>query len=394
MRPIIYLSTFFPRQHPEFQQSLKSAANISASAFSYSILNGLIANVKERLFIINTPPTGPYPINYGKILSRSCITEEDGLVVKTIGTFNLYGIQGFSIANQLEKEMKDLEIGDADILIYSIQLPLLKTAVKYKKKYCGSRIILVVPDLYEDLVGDSILKKVLKNILYGDYSELSRYVDAYVLLTPLMIEKMPEKKPFRVLEGIYNPSEKRQKRGVEDGFTILYTGMLYEKFGVKNLVDAVHALKMKDVKLKLCGSGELVEYIKKINDARIEYLGILPRENVLQLQSDVSLLVNPRQPNGGFTRYSFPSKNIEYLASGTPSLIYELEGIPQEYYLYCYHLSADENSVEDLVEMIKKIYHTPESERKKLGKEAQNFIYTQKNAPAQCEIIIKLIDSL
>jgi len=230
--------------------------------------------------------------------------------------------------------------------------------------------------------------------LFGDYNKLSKEVDGYVLLTPLMIERMPEKKPFCVVEGIYNPTEKRQKRNEGDNFTILYTGMLYEKFGVKNLVDAVHSLEMKDIRLKLCGSGELVDYIQSLNDSRIEYLGIVLRDKVLQLQSEVSLLVNPRQPNGGFTRYSFPSKNIEYLASGTPTLIYELEGIPQEYYQYCYHLSAEEKSVKAFARKITEIYHTSKEEREKLANDAQQFIFSQKNAPAQCEKIIRLIDSL
>lgn len=394
MKPIIYLSTFFLPQHPEIQQDMKSAANISASAFSYSMLMGLVANAKKRLSVVNTPLTGPYPLDYKRLLSRGCSTTEYGISVKSIGAFNLYGFQGSSISHRLLKAMKGLLVSDADIIVYSIQLPLLDAAVKYKKRHPGSRIILVVPDLYEDLGGSSKIKKAIKNFLFGDYYKLCQNVDAYVLLTPLMIERMPERRPFCVVEGIYNPTEKRQINEEKERFTILYTGMLYEKFGVKNLVDAVHLMEQQDVRLKLCGSGELVEYINALNDSRIEYMGIIPREKVLQLQSESSLLVNPRQPNGGFTRYSFPSKNIEYLASGTPTMIYELEGIPQDYYNYCYHLSAKTNSVEDLKEMIVDIYNTPHEERIALAKNAQEFIFTQKNAPAQCKKIIDLIDKL
>lgn len=394
MSPIIFLSTFFPPQHPELQQNMKSAANISASAFSYSMLMGLAANEKDRLSVINTPLTGPYPLDFKKIWSKGFTSTEYGVDVVSISVFNLYGIQGSSISRQLEKEMRKLSIGAADIIIYSIQLPLMEAAVRYKKKNPGSRIILVVPDLYEDLGGSSRIKKAVKSILFGDFNKLCQSVDAYVLLTPLMMERMPAKRPYCVVEGIYNPMEMRQRGEDKDGFTILYTGMLYERFGVKNLVDAVHSLDWGDIKLKLCGSGELEEYITNLADARIEFLGIVPREKVLQLQSEVSLLVNPRQPNGGFTRYSFPSKNIEYLASGTPTLMYELEGIPLEYYQNCYHLKAEENSVEELAGKISEIYQISKDEREKMAEEAQRFIFTQKNAPAQCEKILRLIDSL
>jgi len=198
------------------------------------------------------------------------------------------------------------------------------------------------------------------------------------------------------VEGIYNPMERRHGTKQDSKFNILYTGMLYEKFGVKNLIDAVCSLDTPDIRLQLCGSGDLVDYIeeKSINDSRIEFKGIVPRERVLELQCEASLLVNPRQPNGGFTRYSFPSKNIEYLASGTPTLLYELEGIPQEYYHYCYHLSASQSRVDDLAEMIKRIYDTPLEERTVLAKKAQNFIFTEKNAPTQCAKIIHFIENL
>lgn len=394
MRPIIYLSTFFPPQYPELQKDLKSAANISASAFSYSLLMGLVTTAKERLTVVNTPLTGPYPVDYKRIISKRLITTEFGVPVVSIGTFNLYGFQGSFIFRNLVSEMEACKVGASDILVYSIQLPLLEAAVKYKKRNPGSRIILVVPDLFEDLGDGSKLKKAIKNLLFGDYYKLSGEVDAYVLLTSLMIERMPAKKLFCVVEGIYNPSEKRQAVEGKIGFTILYTGMLYERFGVKNLIDAVHSLEEKDVKLNLCGSGELVDYIKIIKDTRIEYLGIVPREKVLQMQSEASLLVNPRQPNGGFTRYSFPSKNIEYLASGTPTLIYELEGIPSEYFDYCYHLSEKERSVEDLRRMIEHIYKTPEKERTELASKAKEFILAKKNAPAQAKKIIDFINGL
>lgn len=395
MTPIIYLSTFFPTQkQDDLQRNMKSAANISASAFSYSLLMGLAANAEERLSVVNTPLTGPYPVNYKRPYSEECVTKEYGIDVYSIGMCNLYGIQGFSISNRLARAMTEKSLGTADVLVYSIQLPILRAAVEYKKQNPGSRIILVVPDLFEDLGGSSKIKKTVKSLLFGDFNKLCREVDAYVLLTPLMIERMPVRRPFCVVEGIYNPTEERHVFAVKDGFTILYTGMLYEKFGVKNLIDAVRLLEANDVKLKLCGSGELVGYIQSLNDSRIEYLGIVPREKVLQLQSEASLLVNPRQPNGGFTRYSFPSKNIEYLASGTPTLIYELEGIPDEYLDYCYHLSEKERSVDDLRRMIECIYKTPEKERNELALKAQEFIFAKKNAPAQAKKIIDLINGL
>jgi hypothetical protein len=43
------------------------------------------------------------------------------------------------------------------------------------------------------------------------------------------------------------------------------------------------------------------------------------------------ILVNPRPNNEIYTRYSFPSKNIEYLLSGKVVLGYKLDGMPDCY---------------------------------------------------------------
>ena len=317
--------------------------------------------------------------------------------VHSIGMCNLYGIQGMSMSRNASAAIKKEEVGDADILIYSIQLPLLKAAVQYKKQYKKSRIILIVPDLLEDISNPNSAATKVKTALLGDFAQLCQSVDAYVLLTEQMMERMPVKRPYCVVEGIYNPAERRDAGNAQsDVFTVFYSGMLYERFGVKNLIDALGYLNMPDLRLQLCGSGDLEDYIreKAATDPRIEYLGIVPRDRALQLQCNASLLVNPRQPNGGFTRYSFPSKNIEYLASGVPALLYELEGIPQEYFNYCYHLPADRCGAEELAKEIAEIYHAPAPERMELAKRAQAFIATRKNAAVQCAKIVELMDGL
>lgn len=376
---------------------MRSAANLSASAFSYSLLAGLSDVAKERPRVVNTPLTGPFPLCYNRLFSREYFTEEHGMSVHSIGMCNLYGIQGMSMSRNVIAAIKKEEVGDADILIYSIQLPLLKAAVQYKKQYKKSRIILIVPDLLEDISNPNSVATKVKTALLGDFNQLCQSVDSYVLLTEQMIERMPTKRPYCVVEGVYNPAERREAGIPQPGvFTIFYSGMLYERFGVKDLIDAFGYLNMLDLRLQLCGSGDLEDYIreKAAMDPRIEYLGIVPRDRALQLQCNASLLVNPRQPNGGFTRYSFPSKNIEYLASGVPTLIYELEGIPQEYFNYCYHLPAEQCGTEALATAIANIYHSPASERMELAKRAQAFITTQKNAPVQCAKILELINSL
>ena len=49
------------------------------------------------------------------------------------------------------------------------------------------------------------------------------------------------------------------------------------------------------------------------------------------LQKTADVLVNPRLNEGEYTKYSFPSKTMEYLSTGRPVVCYKLDGIPDEY---------------------------------------------------------------
>ena len=122
---------------------------------------------------------------------------------------------------------------------------------------------------------------------------------------------------------------------------------------------------------------------------RIVYLGRVDRAEVLSLQKNATVLVNPRQNNEEFTKYSFPSKNLEYLSSGVPLVAYKLDGIPDEYDEYIYY--PTDNSAEALSKEIMKICALPDEERKLLGKKAKDFVFENKNKVKQAQRIIEFI---
>ncbi|MFP3359960.1 glycosyltransferase, partial [Planococcus sp. SIMBA_143] len=92
--------------------------------------------------------------------------------------------------------------------------------------------------------------------------------------------------------------------------TLLYSGGLAEKYGVVSLINAFERLPNSNYRLIICGSGEAEEEIINATkrDNRIIFKGLLPREEVLQMQKDSHVLVNPRPNNDEYTKFSFPSK--------------------------------------------------------------------------------------
>ena len=125
-------------------------------------------------------------------------------------------------------------------------------------------------------------------------------------------------------------------------------------------------------------------------DKRIIFLGKLQRENALKVMKQATVLVNPRQNNEEFTKYSFPSKTLEYLASGIPLIGYKLDGIPDEYDRFiCY---AEDNTIETLSKKIKKICEMSDKERYELGKQGQSFVLNEKNYVIQSKKILDVVD--
>ena len=149
-----------------------------------------------------------------------------------------------------------------------------------------------------------------------------------MLFSKAMLDKLPiSDKPRVVIEGIYQPKDiEKVEKSIKT--SILYTGQLQKRYGIYDLVEAFMLIPNRDYELWLCGKGSHEESLwlemQAKKDSRIKLLGMLKPEDVLILQKKAHLLVNPRHSNEEFTKYSFPSKTMEYLASGTPTLMCRL----------------------------------------------------------------------
>jgi glycosyltransferase involved in cell wall biosynthesis len=174
---------------------------------------------------------------------------------------------------------------------------------------------------------------------------------------------------------------------------IMYAGGLEEKYGIKMLVDAFKLIDKSEVELHLYGSGSYVvtleEEIKK--DPRIKYFGVCSNQEIVLVERKSAILVNPRFTNEDFVRYSFPSKNMEYMASGTPLLCTKLPGMPKEYYPYVYLIENE--TLDGYVSALKDVLGRPECELKSMGDSAREFVLKEKNNIVQARRISDFLKS-
>lgn len=255
----------------------------------------------------------------------------------------------------------------------------------------------IVTDIYGLMVGTS------KNRFNRFISCCAHYIhdlyvasyDKYILLTEQMNERVnPKGRPYMVMEALCDSSLQNQEPipvHKANPRTVLYAGGLYAKYGVKMLVEGFVKANLKDVKLVLYGSGSYEEELSEVcrKHVNVEFRGVAPNEIVMEEELKATLLVNPRPTSEEFTKYSFPSKNMEFMASGTPLLTTKLPGMPKEYYPFVYLF--EEETIESYAKTIKYILSMPSDELERKGSLAKQFVLENKNNIHQSERIVHLI---
>mgnify|MGYP002520894761 FL=1 len=139
------------------------------------------------------------------------------------------------------------------------------------------------------------------------------------------------------------------------------------------------------------GEGSYVEEYKALCEEHpnLEYRGVVPNEEIMREEQMATLLVNPRFTTEEFTKYSFPSKNMEYMASGTPLLTTKLPGMPKEYYPYVFLF--EEETIDGYADAISEALALSESELSTLGESAKQFVLQHKNNIEQARRISNFI---
>lgn len=221
-----------------------------------------------------------------------------------------------------------------------------------------------------------------------------RNYDKFVFLTEAMNVVNEYSRPYIVMEGMSDGTMAEHNKVLEhkEVRTVMYAGGLHERYGLKKLTEAFMMLPQKNFRLKLFGSGPFVDDLEKKyckEDNRVMYMGVAPNAEVVDAELNASLLVNPRPTHEEFTKYSFPSKNIEYMASGTPLLTTKLPGMPKEYYPYVFLI--EEETTEGYSKALSEALSKTDEELFECGAKAKGFVLDNKNSCEQARRVIELI---
>lgn len=394
---ILYISVLSSeRLINDIHKSTGSNPGFAVQKFSRMLVKGLISNGEDVTAFTNPPISSAYCNNKWIKLDEEI---EDGVKYKYIPFLNfpflkhicVFIYSFFYVLFWGLKGRKNKAI-ICDVLSISTCFGSLLASKINRVKSVG-----LVMDIYSQLIGEKTfgISAIIKRVAISINKWYSSSFTLYVLLTEAMNEVVNTKqRPYLVMEALCDNTitDNQVAKAIKtEPKTLMYAGGIEEKYGIKMLVEAFKTIPRDDIQLVLYGSGsyvdELIHTIEK--DNRIKFFGVVSNYEIVKAELSATLLINPRFSNEDFTKYSFPSKNMEYMVSGTPLLTTKLPGLPEEYNKFVYLFESE--TIEGYSKAIEIILDKSQNELINFGNKARNFVLQEKNNIQQAKRIINLL---
>jgi glycosyltransferase involved in cell wall biosynthesis len=281
------------------------------------------------------------------------------------------------------------------ILLYNLY-PAPAAISLFAARLTGARVVAIVADLHVPGAGTRPAG-VMNRIDFALQTWAMPRLDGLIVLTRQMATDFAGDAPVLHMEGGvedsgaagFKPAEMRRRAEGPPLHSIMYSGGLSEFRGVSLLLDAFKRLR-GDYQLWITGRGELERDVERAAaaDPRITYFGVVERERLRELHARAAVLVNPLVTRYASSRYIFPSKLLEYMATGTPVLTTMPPDVAAEYAQYVYGFNE---TPEELAAAIERVLALPAEDRDAFGARARAFVLEKKNWRIQGERVTKFI---
>lgn len=224
--------------------------------------------------------------------------------------------------------------------------------------------------------------------------------DGHVPVSDSIMEDFAPRRPYVLVEGgvddaVFTETTIHCGSSAErDLFVVACAGTLNDYNGIPVVLDAFCRLTEKHFRLRIAGGGPLEERVRDAaaKDPRIEYCGFLSFQEVLRFYNSADVLVNMRVTKELNTRYFFPSKMMEYLASGRPVITSNTGNVEEEFKDFVFLLQ--EESAESLAEKIRYVSTLGKDQREEMGARARRYMEKNKTWKVQARKVIEYIDGI
>ncbi len=224
---------------------------------------------------------------------------------------------------------------------------------------------------------------------------LLRKVDRVIALSSLAAQEFVPDAPSMILDGAMNTSALHRfapmPTKASDARRVVFTGALFHYNGIVEIIEAMSLVRDPRVELHIYGAGPLEDFVRKASTAspRVTFHGKVDSSLIPEIQRSAFLLVNPRQIDHVVSGLSFPSKLLEYMASGTPVLTTRLTSITQDYNDLLFFAEVGDST--DLAARIDEVSELPPTERDTRASQARRFVLEKRTWDAAARRIVSFL---
>ncbi|MDO9629235.1 MAG: glycosyltransferase [Acholeplasmataceae bacterium] len=375
-----------------------SGPSVAGNKMQLGIIRELEIIYGKDLSIITQIPISQFPKERKLFIKKQDLEISENIIANSIPFINFPFIKQLNMINHtksvVKKWCKANKNEEKVILSFNALPQVSKPSTRYKNQF-NLKTFVILADPPIDPIHRGLIKRAFKSLENKMSRTALRAFDGVIALNQKMIDDYTPNQKGLVIEGGLDVGQMIQSPELKNNipFRMIYSGALTNYSGILNLLDSLTYIKNQDFVIEIYGSGQLQNLVieKSLIDLRITYKGSVSNQEMMEIQRNANLLINPRVVLDPVSTYTFPSKIIEYLYSGTPTITTKVNGLLEEYFPYLFLFEDD--SAKGIANGLNKILQMDQNKITEVALSAQEFVQKHKNWMIQTQKIVHFIES-
>jgi glycosyltransferase involved in cell wall biosynthesis len=355
---------------------------VQTQRFGWSVARAL-RQADIEVDLVSAEPRTDYPHNT-RLIVRGRPFREGSVDGESISFVNFIGLKHLTrYASAQRVATRHGQTRPDAIIVHGVHSPFLWVGLRLGHRWAVPVITILTDAPSPRTAYDNRIAVALKAVDRMLIRRALGVMDGVIALAPTLIEELAPGRPNMLLEGIAPdlPIALMTDRPEGRPPLVVYAGGLHESYGVTDLLQSVR-LAQAEWRLRIYGRGPAEAEILRAaeRDERIEFAGSVTPDEMISAYAAADVLVNPRPPDNKLAITSFPSKLLEYLATGVPVVSTDLPTLPPD---YRDHLTIARAGARGLAEAIDEVVRQDLAVRVNRGQRARAFILGTRGSKPQ-----------
>ena len=379
--------------------------SVAGNKMQIGIIKALFSYYQDRLSVLSQFPVAAWPRSKVLYVGSGVIALTSGISARSVPFINVFVLKQVALIVSSFLQICEWAITfrhETKVVLCYNAFPYVALPVQWAAKLFKFKTICIFADPPIETLNRGFMGRIAKNVEDASTRRSIKRFDGLVAVNKHAVMEYAPGSRYIIVDGGFDLNDlKRVECGCQrsamesdDCFRAVYSGAVIEYNGIKILLEAAKKVKNPRFRLEIYGDGPLVQYVKDSceDDPRISYMGNKPNSEMMEIQQNASLLVNPRPVDEPISKFTFPSKIIEYMLSGTPTITTKLNGLTEEYLKHMF-VFEDEAPV-SMAQAIDSLMNEESTDLIQKATLAREFVIREKNWCVQSDKIVGFLETI